>query len=84
MLPTLFRPDVYCGTSFAMARQSVVPKKKRGPPATGKGTQVQVRLRPDLIEKIDALRAEQSPVPSRPEAIRQILEATFRLMGEDT
>ena len=55
--------------------------KSRGRPATGKGQTIGVRLQPDLLAKIDALRAEHDPPPSRPEAIRQIIEATFRMMG---
>lgn len=39
---------------------------------------VNVRLSRDLLSKIDAIRATKSPSPSRPEAIRQILDASFR------
>lgn len=60
-----------------MARQSMVPeKKKRGPPATGKGTQVQVRLQPHQLKRLDAWIAMQpTPCPSRPEAIRALIDA---------
>jgi hypothetical protein len=58
-------------------------KKSRGRPAIGKGTQIQVRLQPDLLAKVDALREKHDPVPSRQEAIRQIIEATFKMMAED-
>lgn len=65
-----------------MARQSVVPKKKRGPAPTGKGVQVQVRLQPDLLAALDAWIAEQpEPKPSRPEAIRYALRDWLIGMG---
>jgi hypothetical protein len=35
------------------------------------------------LAKIDALRAKHTPKPSRPEAIRQIIEATFKMMDDD-
>jgi hypothetical protein len=60
-----------------MRRQSVVPKKKRGPPPTGQGTQIQVRLQPDPLALLDAWIAKQEDVPSRPEAIRRLVEAAL-------
>lgn len=48
--------------------------QKRGRPATGKGTPIQVRLQPDLLAWVDAERAKVDPVPSRPEFIRQMIE----------
>lgn len=59
-----------------------VSRKSRGRPATGKGHTIGVRLQPDLLAKIDALRLKETPAPSRPEAIRQIIEATFQMMGD--
>lgn len=53
-----------------MARQSLVPKKKRGPAPTGKGEQVQVRLHQPLLGYIDQWRGKSS----RPEAIRALVE----------
>ena len=61
----------------------MITKKKRGPAPTGKGTLIGVRLQPEVLAKIDALRAQHSPQPSRPEAIRQIIEATFKMMGDE-
>ena len=58
-------------------------RKKRGPAPTGKGYTIGVRLQPDMLAKIDELRAQHDPVPSRPEAIRQIIAATFKLMDGD-
>lgn len=63
-------------------QKTVLAKKRRGPPPTGKGLTVGVRLQPELLAKLDNLRAAHSPAPSRPEAIRQILEAAFKLTGQ--
>ena len=65
-----------------MANTIPVNRKKRGRPKVD-ATLVGVRVPPDLLTKIDAFRAKHDPVPSRPEAIRQIVEATFRMMGEE-
>ncbi len=67
------------------SQENVQPRKKRGPPATGKGTPVQVRLQPDLLEMVDAYarqmkwpkRPTMTQYMSRPEAIRQILGEYF-------
>lgn len=45
--------------------------KKRGRPATG-ATPVMVRIDPQDIENIDNWRSNRRPIPSRPEAIRQL------------
>jgi hypothetical protein len=57
-----------------MKRQSLVPKKKRGPPPTGQGIQIQVRIQPDKLAQLDSWIAAQTDQPSRPEAIRRIVE----------
>lgn len=54
-----------------MAKSTRVITKKR-PPVTG--TLVGVRLQPDMLAKIDALRTKLDPAPSRPEMIRRIIE----------
>ncbi|XNY09528.1 ribbon-helix-helix domain-containing protein [Sinorhizobium meliloti] len=56
-----------------MTSQTVVPKKKRGPAPTGKGTQIQVRLHDDLLAPLDAFVADREEKPSRAEAIRTII-----------
>jgi hypothetical protein len=44
---------------------------------------VNLRLLPPLLSALDALIASRSdPKPSRPEAIREILEAAFKLMDD--
>jgi hypothetical protein len=50
-------------------------KKRRGPAPTGKGTPVQVRVQPDLLALIDQwIEGRPDPKPSRPEAIRRLVE----------
>jgi hypothetical protein len=43
-------------------------------PATGNGTPVRVRLQPDQLAALDTWRAAQPGPPSRPEAIRTLME----------
>jgi hypothetical protein len=58
-----------------MARQSVIPqKKKRGPKPTGKGTPIMVRLQPDPLAGVDRWASSQEDSPSRPEAIRRLVD----------
>jgi hypothetical protein len=66
-----------------MPRQTVLSvlsqkaKKKRGPPATGKGTLVGVRLQPAEMALLDDWIAEQEIPPSRPEAMRYHLKRSL-------
>jgi hypothetical protein len=58
-----------------MKRQTVLArkvKKRRGPPATGKGTLIGVRLQPAELEHLDEFAAAQEDKPSRPEALRRM------------
>jgi hypothetical protein len=59
---------------FSMGRQSARPPKKRGPPATGKGKPILVRLQPAQLAALDAWIARQDARLSRPEAIRRLVE----------
>src|ERR1700722_18799690 len=57
-----------------MDTSTPVPKKKRGPPATGWGHQISVRLHSPEMARIDAwIAAQRDPRPTRPEAIRRLL-----------
>jgi hypothetical protein len=57
-------------------------KKKRGPPATGKGEQIVVRMQPAPLSRLDAWIGRQpDPKPSRAEAIRRLLEDRFSQEG---
>jgi len=57
-----------------MPKQTLITKKRRGPPPTGIGVLLGVRVQPDQLAALDAWISHQpEPKPSRPEAIRQIL-----------
>jgi hypothetical protein len=56
-----------------MRKQIVHPWKKRGPPPTGKGTQIQVRIQPALLAELDDWKAKHG-ILTRPEAIRRLVE----------
>ncbi|MCT8328271.1 ribbon-helix-helix domain-containing protein [Albidovulum sediminis] len=56
-------------------QEKTITEKRRGRPATGLGTLIGVRLQPDLLAWVDAERAKLDPAPSRPEFIRQLIEA---------
>lgn len=47
---------------------------KRGRPATGRGHTVGVRIHPDLMAVLDQWRSAQTPIPTRPEALRAIVQ----------
>jgi hypothetical protein len=55
-----------------------IAKKKRGrPKSTGLGTGILVRMH-DQLEALDAWRNRQDDKPSRPEAIRRLVEIGLR------
>jgi hypothetical protein len=60
-----------------MRRQSVISQKKRGPPPTGKGVPILVRLQPTLLAKLDAWISTHKISVTRPEAIRQLIEVAL-------
>ena len=51
--------------------------RKRGPPATGKGLLVGVRLQPPQLNALDAWIATQPKKMSRPEAVRKLLASAL-------
>jgi len=53
------------------------PMRKRGPPATGKGLLVGVRLQPPQLKALDAWIATQTKKMSRPEAVRKLLDSAL-------
>ena len=53
------------------------PMRKRGPPATGKGLLVGVRLQPPQLHALDAWIATQPKKMSRPEAVRKLLASAL-------
>ena len=67
-----------------MKRQTVITKKRRGPPPTGKGTLIGVRLQPSHLKALDAWIAKQSASLTRPEAIRAMMETVLHILSKDT
>jgi Arc/MetJ-type ribon-helix-helix transcriptional regulator len=58
-----------------MKKKTLIPRKKRGPPATGIGEPVVVRMHPPMLESLDKwIAMQQQPFPSRPEAVRRLVE----------
>ena len=53
--------------------KTLLARKRRGPKPTGKGTQVVVRLQPDLLAALDGFAEQQPDGPTRAEAIRRVL-----------
>jgi hypothetical protein len=66
-----------------MAKQTVQPKKRRGPAPTGKGTPIQVRLQPSQLTALDAWIAKQDAPLTRPEAIRAMMETILHILAKD-
>ena len=58
-----------------MARRSVTKRqKRRGAPAAGEGTLIGLRLEPGALARVDRWAASQKDDPSRPEAVRRLVE----------
>src|ERR1700687_5797980 len=62
-----------------MAKTSVVTKKRRGPPPTGKGMQIGERWHPPEIAAIDRWIASQGEEITRGQAIRQLVELGLKV-----
>ena len=52
----------------------VIPKKRGRPVTTGKGTLIGVRLQSRELAELDHWAARQGDEPSRPEAVRRLIE----------
>jgi hypothetical protein len=61
-----------------------IPKKEtRGrPKTTGQGVGIMVRSHDDFLRPLDAWIAKQKPKPSRPEAIRRLVELGLKAKGK--
>jgi metal-responsive CopG/Arc/MetJ family transcriptional regulator len=57
-----------------MSTKTVLPKRKRGRPATGRDPVSAIRLSPALKATIDNWAKQQDDKPSRSEAIRRLIE----------
>lgn len=53
---------------------------KRGRPPTDT-TQITVRLPRDLLDAVDEFRREENDLPTRPEAIRRLIQAGLDAKG---
>jgi hypothetical protein len=58
-----------------MARKTKAKARGPGRPRTGIGTQISVRAHADFIKRIDAWRAKQPDIPTRPAAILRLAAA---------
>jgi hypothetical protein len=67
---------LFCVITVYMKRQSVLSRKKkrRGPLPTGKGELLGVRIHPPQLAALDGWIGQQPDRPSRPEAIRRLIE----------
>jgi hypothetical protein len=55
-------------------------KKRRGPKPTGKGVQIQVRIQPTQLTALYLwIAAQPSPKPTRPQAIRALMDLGLAL-----
>jgi hypothetical protein len=71
----LGKADFSMVSRFSMPGQSVISqKKRRGPPPTGKGHPIMVRLQPAMLARVDRWAASQGDDPSRPETIRRLID----------
>jgi hypothetical protein len=60
-----------------------IAKKRVGrPKTTGLGTGIMVRGHEDFLRPLDAWIAKQNPKPSRPEAIRRLVELGLKAKGK--
>lgn len=73
-----FRLIHFSDITVIMKKQTVISKKKRGPAPTGKGEPQLVRMQPDQINAVDRWRASQEDDPSRPEAIRRLVDVGLK------
>jgi hypothetical protein len=65
-------------TKQSLLSRSRKKRRKPGPPATGKGTLVGVRLQPPELTALDEWIAARDDGLSRPEAIRRLMVASLR------
>jgi hypothetical protein len=67
-----------------MKRKSAITKKKnrRGRPSTGKGELLGVRIHPPQFVALDSWIAQQQDKPSRPEAVRRLLEFALAQLSD--
>jgi hypothetical protein len=67
-------PTLSLDIRVSVAGQSVISRKKRGPPPTGKGVPILVRIQPPLLATLDAWITKRDISLTRPQAIRRLIE----------
>ena len=55
----------------------MITKKRRGPPPTGKGTLIGVRMQPDDLASLDSWITSDGRGLTRPQAIRALVEVAL-------
>src|ERR1700722_6354450 len=82
---TTLSARLFCDNTVSMKRQSVITqkKKRRGPPPTGKGTPIMVRLQPPQLAALDQWIARQESARTRPEAIRHLMDLALSIGESD-
>ena len=67
---------------FMAKSNQVVPKKRRGRPATGRDPVTAIRLSQDMRGAVDKWAAKQDDAPGRSEAIRRLVELGLKSKGK--
>jgi Arc/MetJ-type ribon-helix-helix transcriptional regulator len=60
----------------------VIPKKRRGRPATGRDPLTALRLPPSMLNEVETWAADQDDEPNRSEAIRRLVEIGLKARKE--
>jgi hypothetical protein len=83
LLGSLFA-DITNSQNQIHGNKKMISEKKRGRPATGRGDGVLVRLHPDLMKQLDQWRARDPDLPTRPEAIRRLIQHGLKFKWKST
>jgi hypothetical protein len=70
------RNDLWGAVRWSRQRRRTCAK--RGPPPTGRGTPIVVRMQPPDLSALDEWAATQTDKPSRPEAVRRLLAQALK------
>jgi hypothetical protein len=73
---------VFMVLHFMAKSNKVVPKKRRGRPATGRDPVTAIRLSKELRETVDKWADKQDDQPGRSEAIRRLVELGLKAKGK--
>jgi hypothetical protein len=61
-----------------MINDDAQSRNQKGRPATGTNPSIGVRMTHEELEKLDEWRAKQPGIPTRPEAIRRLVQQALR------